>query len=83
MFADEAFAEACRRTTLKAHHGREDEKHWSFHVECAFKSVLLVMSQRSELESACALVRQVDERRRFLAKCRRKCGDAERKEGLA
>ena len=47
MFSDEAFAEACRRTTLKAHHGREDEKHWSFHVECAFKSVLLVMSQRS------------------------------------
>ena len=44
--------------------------------------VLMIMSKR-ELKTACTLVRQVDERRRFLAKCRRKCGDAERKEGLA
>ena len=83
MFSDEAFAEACRRTTLKAHHGREDEKHWSFHVECAFKSVLLVMSQRSELESACAMVRQVDERRKSLTKSGRQCSNAEKKEELA
>lgn len=79
MFSDEAFAEACRRTTLKAHHGREDEKHWSFHVECAFKSVLLVMSQK-ELESALAIVRQVDERRRSLDESSRQCNNAEKKE---
>lgn len=48
----------------------------------ADRQALMIMSKRA-LKTACALVRQVDERRRFLAKCRRKCGDAERKEDLA